>query len=438
MRKACLLFFLAIPSLGVTSAQVKRTSIPLGDAVANALAKSNLTGEKARPFHIRINVSEPENPKSSYQGTIEEWWVSPDQYRREVTDVNDMHQTIVVTNGIKTEKDEGDYFPLWLRNFVTALFDPVPWATQYSTASTIDQATMPNGDKSDACVRSDSQIGKGVDAATAYTNVCFDGNGRLQFVGSPRYSVGFGDYHVFGDKQIPFKLGQIPESGTRLEGAVALLDAISDDPRASELYTPLRTNDSRFRSLVMPPQEMEGLRASTESVVWPSVRSGNTRGHLAIYISVDNQGRVQEAWPLSSDNGGIDDSVRDQVRKWKFKLPLGQDGKPLQMDGPLTFVFDTKLENAIPILTSPDDIALQIGTCPYNPTLSRGLLPPGIHMKIDISVNEKGEEVGAAFPPVSMQVIEATHMNSRSCIFKPYLVNGKPVFYHLTLSFSSR
>ena len=49
-------------------AQIKRTSVPLGDAVDKALEKGLLTSKDARPFHILMKISEPENPQSPYQG----------------------------------------------------------------------------------------------------------------------------------------------------------------------------------------------------------------------------------------------------------------------------------------------------------------------------------------------------------------------------------
>jgi len=49
---------------------------PLGDVMDKALAKGSLLGDGARPFHIYVSVSEPGNPASPYQGTIEEWWAS--------------------------------------------------------------------------------------------------------------------------------------------------------------------------------------------------------------------------------------------------------------------------------------------------------------------------------------------------------------------------
>src|ERR1700739_4657558 len=110
---------LALPLLAVcasASGQIRRTSVPLGDALSKALEKSTLAEPGAKPFHIRVVISEPANPGSPYQGTIEEWWLSPNQWRREVTAKDGMRQTVVVDDGKKTERDKGEYFPLGLEN----------------------------------------------------------------------------------------------------------------------------------------------------------------------------------------------------------------------------------------------------------------------------------------------------------------------------------
>src|SRR5579871_4874680 len=70
---ACFLF---IPVMG--HGQVQRKEVPLGDVLRKALEHASLTGGGARPFHVRVVVSEPENAQSPYQGTIEEWWQAAD------------------------------------------------------------------------------------------------------------------------------------------------------------------------------------------------------------------------------------------------------------------------------------------------------------------------------------------------------------------------
>jgi hypothetical protein len=420
------------------NAQIKKTSVPLGDAIEKALEKSSLTKGDVRPFHIRMVIDEPENPQSPYQGTIEEWWASDQQWRRLVTGKEGLRQTVVVNNGAATEKDEGDYFPLWLSSFVTALFDPVPDGEAFrQSGATIDQITLPNGQQSSPNARLKFKVGTGVRATDAFANISFDNEGRIGFYGSPRYSMEFHDYRGIGKKQVARMLVDHPEPGTELVGKVVILEDLSKVADAYELFSPLSASDDRFRTLAMSSAQMEALTADTAPVLWPSVRSGNTSGQLAMYVSVDNHGQVREAWPLNSDNAGLEDPARDQVRKWKIKAPIDKDGKSLQIEGALGFHFQCEIENALPILTSREEIERQIIKCNYNPILPKGVLPAGQSFKIRIGINEHGEETGETFPNVASNAIQAAHFEPHSCKFRPYIVNGQATYYGIEFTFTA-
>lgn len=73
------------------------------------------------------------------------------------------------------------------------------------------------------------------------------------------------------------------------------------------IFAPLPSDDDRFESKQLSAATLEELTAGDPPIVWPTVRSGNLKGNLAMYVSVDAQGRVQEAWRLNSDNAGLDD-----------------------------------------------------------------------------------------------------------------------------------
>jgi hypothetical protein len=432
----CLLLLLF--AVGVSApAQIKRTSVPLGDAVSKALAVSDLTGENARPFHTRITVSEPENQQSSYQGSIEEWWASKDQWRREVTAKDGLHQTIVVAGGKKTEKDEGDYFPLWLRHFVFAAFDPAPNAAFFTNSgATIDQITLPSGDKSDACARLKSKIGSGDNSIDIFSNICFDSQGRLKFYGSTGYDMEFHDYRSFGKKQIPRELSDDPEPGTRLCGKVEIED-ISKSDLSENLFTRLDANDDRFGSTVVATPQLEKFIADIPPIAWPTVRSGKTSGHLAIYISVDSQGKVREAWPLTGDNGELHDLLREQARIWQLKPAVDSTGKHIQIEGSLSFPFETRIGNPLPVVTG-DAIPNQVIDCPYHPTLPAGLLPGGTTFTIGIAVDQTGKQAGASFrlpEGVAWNVIQQTGLDFHNCHYKPFLENGHPTYYFINFVF---
>jgi hypothetical protein len=73
MKKIMLAGVLLPIAISFAKAQIKRTSVPMGEALTKALNETLLTGPGAHPFHIRIVVSDPENPQSPYLGVIEEW-----------------------------------------------------------------------------------------------------------------------------------------------------------------------------------------------------------------------------------------------------------------------------------------------------------------------------------------------------------------------------
>lgn len=418
--------------------------MPLGDAISDAVAKSSLTGEGSQPFHIRVVVAEPENPQSPYQGAIEEWWSSPTQWRREVTGKGGMHQTIVVSDGKKSERDEGDYFPLWLRSFVNALFDPVPDVSAWTASGMrIDQTIMPNGDKSDACAKTKSKIGRGNRTTDGFSTICFDDKGRFKFISSSRFSMSFSHYQAFGKKEIARTLGDAPEPGTELEADVVQLEDVSKAKR-EDLFTPLPSNDNRFASLELSAAKLEELTAGDAPVVWPAVRSGNLQGNLAIYVSVDSKGNVREAWPLNSDNAGLDDSTRDQVRKWTITQVKDADGNPVQVDGALVFHFQTAIANPIPVLSDAEARQLAIKTS--DPHFSAGIAPAGTRYRVRIAVNEQGKVTGGAEGDTEVPgtikppgpALFPIMMAVRNWQFRPFIKNGVPQYFYAELVFTVR
>jgi hypothetical protein len=422
--------------------QIRQTSVPLGNAVSKALAKNSLTGDGARPFHLRVIVSEPENPQSPYQGTIEEWWSSPTEWRREVTAKSGMHQTIVVADGKKSEKDEGDYFPLWLRNFVTALVDPIPDSSAWtSSKATINQITFPNGQRSDACARMQFKVGTGSRATDAFANLCFDGKDQLESVISPRYSMEFHDYHGFGKKQIARKLSDDPEPGTALSGDVVQLEDLSRT-YPNNPFSPLPTNDGRFESTELSSAELESLTAGNTPIAWPPVRSGNLHGFLAMYISADAQDHVREAWPLNSDNAGLEDPARAQVEKWTITPAKDSAGNPVQVDGGLGFSFHTVIGNPIPVLSDAEARQLAIKT--VEPKFAPGTAPSGTRYRVSIAINEQGAitgiSVGDAEVPGTIKPPDAAFFAIMAAVhewrFQPLIKDGAPQYFFAVLVFA--
>ena len=161
------------------------------------------------------------------------------------------------------------------------------------TDAKITQITLPDGRKSDACARLKSRIGSASVQNDAFSNVCFDGNELLNFVGMPGYDMEFHDYKKFGNLDVARRYVDHPEPGTELVAKVVSLEELKHpDLSLFEIANPTLAGD-RITSVHVSQDVIEKAAISGPPITWPPVPSGNTDGMLSMYISVDRTGRVR-------------------------------------------------------------------------------------------------------------------------------------------------
>ena len=357
VRKVLGFFAVILLCASVSFGEHGGQSVPLADKLKKALEQSSLTGGHAKPFHVKVHLSEPANPASPYRADIEESWVSPQQWSRTI-ETPDFKQTLVVNGDKTSEQITGDYYPLWLRAFVNGLFDPIPNADVWKKQdSKVAQTTLPNGQYSEGCARMKIKLGSDKVSNDTFASICFDEAGRLKNVGSPGYDMEFHDYQKFGEKMIARRYQFDPEPGTDLVANVVLLEELKPDAAlfAMEHATPA---EQRLQSIHVTQATIEQVSDSEPAMVWPTVKSGKTSGVLSMYISVDRQGRVREAYPLNADNAGLQDVARDQLLKWKLKAMVVK-GVPVQAESAMTFRFDTKLAGSR--APAAQDLSVSVG-----------------------------------------------------------------------------
>jgi hypothetical protein len=99
----------------------------LAGQVKKAIDKSTLDQPGTRPFHLKAAYAPSfERDKDSHrEGEAEIWWESPTRWRREVRSP-EFHQIAIVDGARQWQKNEGDYFPEWLRELAVAIVRPVP------------------------------------------------------------------------------------------------------------------------------------------------------------------------------------------------------------------------------------------------------------------------------------------------------------------------
>jgi TonB family protein len=420
-------------------------------ALGRAQKLSSLTVRDAKPFRIKVTISEPANPSSLYHAVIEESWLSKTRWTRTLI-APGLTQIVYVDGDKRIEQNTGDYYPIWLRSFVTAATDPLENEVFWQQISArMTTFTSTNGKPSSSCARAQFKIGTTTLNNDAFAVICFNADGTLESVVSPDYSMEFQDPRPFGNKRIATRLVDSPEPGTKLVGVVDVLEELS----AGATMTAPDGASSPIHSIRINQDTFYKLADSQSEVTWPPVRSGNTYGKLSMYISTDRNGRVREAYPLSSDNAGLQDSIREQLLKWQLK-PAASNGERVQTEAALTFAFTTKMESS-----TPDQSSSQPSTSP-SPTVA----PQG---PIRISSSVLGGLMVRSFPPVyppdakarhimgavvfsaiisktgnvsSLQLIkspspsltDAAMVAVKQWGYRPYLLNGTPVEVESTIT----
>lgn len=390
-----------------------------------------MTSKGNAPFYLHAEIVETTNPKSNYRGEIEEFWVSPEKWRRTIKSP-DFSQTLTENGENTSEEDTGDYFPWWLHDLLDAIFNPLP---MLDTLKAVDaKMPKPSGSEiSSVCSRMQMKIGVPPAQNTAFLVFCFDGRALLKSVVTPGYQAEFDDYRTFQEKTVARRFTLDPEPGTTIEAKITELRELKD-PDESMFAVPRPTSaGQRITSIRVDEATARTFLKSAPDIVWPTVRSGATSGVLSMYISVDRAGHVREAWPLGSDNAGLEDIAREQVMKWQFNT-AASNGVPVQMESTLTLAFDTKIGDPIPILSNDEARKLAVHT--VEPTFPSGAAPTGTEVKVRIGVALDGSVNGVSnVSNARVQLFMAASAAVRQWHFGPYIHDGKQDIFGADVTF---
>jgi hypothetical protein len=281
-----------------------------------AQAISSLIGPHAQPFHLKLTVSEPTNPTSVYQATIEEYWQSPTIWQRKIESPG-FRQNLVVRNGNRVEQNSGSYYPIWLRSFVTASLDPLEDVALWDQISArLVQTTNSSSGSNTSCARAQFKIGTATLNNDAFAVICFNSDGTLSSVVRPGYDMEFHDAQAFGKKRIAHKYVDDPEPGINLVGKVEILERVEEGESIPPLPDLADQSSDSIRSATINQETFERLSSGLPVITWPPVHSGNRSGKLSMYVSTDRDGQIREAYPLNSDNAGLQVAARDQLLKF--------------------------------------------------------------------------------------------------------------------------
>ena len=143
---------------------------------------------------------------------------------------------MIVKDGNRTEENNGSYYPLWLRNFVTAAIEPLEDGSFWEKVSArIVITSSINGHPNTSCARAQFKVGTAAVNNDAFAVICFNADGTLSSVVRPGYDMEFHDQRLFGKKRIAYRYVDDPEPGTNLVGQVQTLEKMDSSISISDL-----------------------------------------------------------------------------------------------------------------------------------------------------------------------------------------------------------
>jgi len=334
----------AAPAAAPTSPMV-----PIATAMAIAAKHSTLDQAGNPPWHLKATVVDLGKHLPEYDGTMEMWWVSPTEWRREVKLKSGEFTQVLIHNGSNVfEDDKPGYFPDWLRNLVDETTNPIPRYDQL-VAATPQEIVQPGGTKGATVLRWPIN---GIDP-THFIHASFafyNDTGLIQYGGDLDWDFHYRDYQPFHDLQIAHWISAgPPEISIQIN---TLEDLGAPDAKMFAIAKPTPVKD-QIKTVVVTESEMRKLIVSAPAPVWPDVpppppgrngappRGAALTGSMIMGISVDRTGQVREVYKWEGDNRALEPAAHEQIAKWKFK-PYMVNGVPVQVLSTLTFPFTVK------------------------------------------------------------------------------------------------
>jgi hypothetical protein len=306
------------------------------EVVKRAVERCTLNQPGTRPFHLKavLAPSLDRDRGSNRTGEVEYWWASPTQWKREVRSP-EFHQIAVVNGGKEWQKNEGDYFPEWLRETSVALIEPVP--DLEGVLKQLDEADVRNlmgvTHFSWILMSSDGNVQKGMGAGITVSNNL----GLLKSAYGLGWGGAYNDHKSFHDRMV----ARTVSVGTpEVTAKVTALDDLKGVP-ADFFDTGVRGGDTALlRTMVVDETILRKNLVPMDPVPWPALRDGPLEGALTTSVVIDRTGAVRELGSILSDNPGLSETAGKAIGSMRFQ-PYLQEGVAVQVVSRITMPFKT-------------------------------------------------------------------------------------------------
>lgn len=318
--------------------------------VRKAVERSTLDQPGTKPFHLKavLAPSFERDKASGRTGEVEIWWESPTRWRREVRSA-EFHQIEVVDGGRDWQKNEGDYFPEWLREISVALVKPVPpldKVLEHVKAAQIHTfANQTNINWDTVSVEGDVDLGiRGVVALNDKTDLLFYGGG-------PGWDFQGHEYEGFHARMVARKVSvgspEVTAKIVTLEDLGQVAGDFFDARMPGGDERPLRT-------VAVGEGDLLKNLLPTQPVAWPPMVNGPFEGRATANIVIDRTGKVREREMVVADNPGMREAGAKAFDSWQFQ-PYLVNGESVQVVATVSMPFHTTRPTGVESFDSARD-----------------------------------------------------------------------------------
>ncbi len=319
---------LAWPTLGHAEDLVKE--------VKKAVERSTLDQPGTKPFHLKASVAPSRDRDKEYglTGEVEIWWASPTKWKREMRSA-EFHRVEIVDGEHDWQKNEGDYFPEWLRQTSVALVKPVPplgqVLEQVKTAEVRHLMGMTNINWITVTGTSDVR-----NILRSYVALR-DSTGLLLYAGGFGWGGEFKDYADFHGRMI----ARTVNVGTpQVTAKVTVLEDLGDPPAGLFDADAKNADAQPLRTLLIDEPTLRKNLLPMPPPLWPPLKDGPLEGNVTTEVVVDREGKVREITSVVSENSGVNEAGRQALVAMRFR-PFLVDGTPVQVMSQITLPFKT-------------------------------------------------------------------------------------------------
>ena len=304
--------------------------------VKKAVERSTLDQPGTKPFHLKavLTPSFERDKDSGRTGEVEIWWTSPTQYRRELRSP-EFHQISIVNNGKEWQKNEGDYFPEWLREVAVELIDPIPPLDQVlqGVKEADVKRLMGITHYSWTIESTDGNVRTTEGAGVAIT----DNTGPLSYGSGLGWDGEFKDFQNFHGRMVP----RTVSNGTpEVTAKVTTLEDLRDIPPGFFDADAVGGDMPLLRTALVEETSLRKNLLPMEPPVWPPLQDGPLEGAATTEIVIDRTGQVREIGSVVANNQGVYDVARKTFAAMRF-TPYLENGVAVQVLSRVSLPFKT-------------------------------------------------------------------------------------------------